>query len=232
MANQKLDEVMELLNKVKERQDKYEKDYLKKDQDTASCNCFAGEKEKMEQHQELMKLSTIIDSIKVEVGQLAEMVEKQEQYLDDLEQYGRSNCLILHGNNIDHRISSMDVEKYVLNILNTKLDLPTSISDSDIDICHPLPSKTNKKPIIIKFVRRSIRNMVYSHMKNLKTSNGPKLSITESLTKKRLKIVEEARKVFGFGNVWSMKGIVYCSFKGKKQAINKLSDISKIRFSS
>ena len=225
MANQKLDEVMELLNKVKERQDKYEKDYFKKDQDTAYeiinyyCNCFAGEKEKMEQHQELMKLSTI-DSIKVEVGQLAEMVEKQEQYLDDLEQYGRSNCLILHGNNIDHRISSMDVEKYVLNIINTKLDLPTSISDSDIDICHPLPSKTNKKPIIIKFVRRSIRNMVYSHKKNLKTSNGPKLSITESLTKKRLKIVEEARKVFGFGNVWSMKGIVYCSFKEWTQTIN------------
>ena len=75
-------------------------------------------------------------------------------------EYGRSNCVILHGNNIDHRIStSMDVEKYVLNTLNTKLDLPTSISDSDIDICHPLPSKTNKKPIIIKFVRRSIRNM-------------------------------------------------------------------------
>ena len=133
MANQKLDEVMELLNKVRERQDKYEKDYFKKDHDTASCNCFAGEKEKMEQHQELMKLSTIIDSIKVEVGQLAEMVEKQEQYLDDLEQYGRSNCLILHGNNIDHRISSMDVEKYVLNILNTRLNLPTSVSDSDID---------------------------------------------------------------------------------------------------
>ena len=100
-----------------------------------SCNCFAGEKEKMEQHQELMKLSTIIDSIKVEVGQLAEMVEKQEQYLDDLEQYGRSNCFILHGNNIDHRISSMDVEEYVLNILNTRLNLSTTVSDSDIDIC-------------------------------------------------------------------------------------------------
>ena len=107
--------------------------------------------------------------------------------------------------------------------------MPTSVSDSDIDICHPLPS--NKKPIIIKFVCRSKKNMVYSH-KNLKTSNGPKLSTTESLTKKRLKIVEEARKVFGFGNVWSMKGIVYCSFKGKKQAINKLSDISNIRFYS
>ena len=66
----------------------------------------------MEQHQELMKLSTIINSIKVEFGQLAKMVEKQEQYLYDLEQHGRSNCLILHGNNIDYRISSMDAEKY------------------------------------------------------------------------------------------------------------------------
>ena len=74
--------------------------------------------------------------------------------------------------------------------------------------------------------------MIYLHKKNLKTSNGPKLSITESLTKKRLKIVEEARKVFGFGNDWSMKGIAYCLFKGKKQAIIKLSYISKIRFSS
>ena len=75
----------------------------------------------------------------------------------------------------------MNVKKYVLNILNTRLDLPTSISDSDIDLCHPLPLKTNKKPItrIIKFVRRSIRNMVYSHKKNLKTLNKPKLSITE-----------------------------------------------------
>ena len=161
MANWKLDKATKLLNKITERQDKYEKDYLKKDHDTASCNCFVGEKENIEQHYELMKLSTIIDSIKVEVGQLAEMVEKQEQYLDDLEQYGRFNCLILHGNNIDHKISSMDVEKYVLNILNTRLDLPTSVSDSDVDICHPLPSKTNKKPIIIKFVCRSIRNMVF-----------------------------------------------------------------------
>ena len=152
MVNRKLDEVMKLLNKVMERQNKYEKDYLKKDNNTASCNCFAGEKGKMEQHQELMKLSTIIDSIKVEVGRLAEMVEKQEQYQNDLEQYERSNCLILHGNNIDHRISNMDVEKYVLNILNTRLDLPTSVSDIDINICHPLPSKTNKKPIIIEFV--------------------------------------------------------------------------------
>ena len=99
-----------------------------------------------------------------------------------MKQYEKSKCFILHGKNIDHRINSMNVEKYVLNILNTRLHLSISFSDSDIDICHPLFSKTNKKPIIIKFVGRSIRNIVNSRKKNLKTSDGPKLSITESLT--------------------------------------------------
>ena len=60
------------------------------------------------------------------------MVEKQEQYLNDLEHYERSNCLILHGNNIDHRTSSMDVKKYAINALKTRLDLPITVSDLDI----------------------------------------------------------------------------------------------------
>ena len=73
---------------------------------------------------------------------------------------------------------------------------------------------------------------VYSHKKNLKAFDGTKFSITELLTKKILKIVQEARKVFGFGNVWTLKDIIYCSYQSKKHPINKLSDISKIRFSS
>ena len=48
MANQKLDYTMIMLNEVKERQDNSEKDYLKKDHNTAFCYCFSGEKDKME----------------------------------------------------------------------------------------------------------------------------------------------------------------------------------------
>ena len=72
-------------------------------------------------------------------------MEKQEQDLNDLEQYGRSNCLILHGNNLDHRISNRETDKYVICTLNSRLDLPFTISEKDIDICHPLPSKSSKK---------------------------------------------------------------------------------------
>ena len=230
MASRKIEEVMEKLNQVIKKQEEYENKFLNKDQGTASVS-FTGSNDNcnMEQEQQLLELSTVIESIKDEVGRLAEMMEKHEQDLDDLEQYGRSNCLILHGNNIDNRISNEDCEGYVIATINSRLDLSVPISKLDIDVCHPLPSKNNKKPIIIKFVRRSIRNMIYANKKKLKTTEGPKLSITESLTKRRLKLLEEARNAFEFKNVWTMKGTVYCAFKGKKFAIKKHSDISSIR---
>ena len=38
-----------------------------------------------------------------------------------------------------------------------------------------------------------------------------KLSITKSLTKKQLRLVEDAGKIFGFKNVWTLKGDVFSS---------------------
>ena len=91
-----------------------------------------------------MKLSTLIASIRDEIGRLEKAVEKQEQELDELEQYGQPNCRILHGNNLDHRLSNIKTEKYVIPTLNSRLDLPFTVSERDIDICHLLPSKSYK----------------------------------------------------------------------------------------
>ena len=48
-----------------------------------------------------------------------------------------------------------------------------------------------------------MRDSIYSSKKNLKSEeeNVEKLSIIESLTKRRLALVEEARNAFGFRNV-------------------------------
>ena len=73
--------------------------------------------------------------------------------------------------------------------------------------------------------------MVFANKKKFKLTKEPKPSTTESLTKRRQKIVEEARKYLNFENVWTQKDNVYCSFKGKKHAIHHLSDIHKIRAS-
>ena len=103
-----------------------------------------------------------------------------------------------------------------------------AVSSSDIDICHTLPSKKGKNPIIIKFERRSMRNTIFHHKADLKSTSGPKYSIIESLTKRRLKILEEARKVFEFKNVWSIKGDIYCNFARRKYRIDDIDDIDKI----
>ena len=167
VVSQQLEEFMKKLDVVTKKQDKHEQLFLKNKQDTAGT-FFTGKTTTSDQQEKLVELSTLIASIKDEIGRLAKAMEKQEQDLDDLEQYGRSNCLILHGNNLDHRISNRETKKYVISTLNSCLDLPFTISEKDIDICHPLPSKSSKKPIIIKFVCRSVQNSVYAGKKNLK----------------------------------------------------------------
>ena len=69
---------------------------------------------------------------------------------------------------------------------------------------------------MIKFVRRTVRNEVFNIKSKLKSlDSNSRLAITESLTKRRLDLVDEARRVFDFKNVWTMKGFVYCRFQGK-----------------
>ena len=115
--------------------------------------------------------------------------------MDKLEQYSRSNCLIFHGcTDAPERNDYEAFENHVINKLNSKLNLPTDLRNSDAAICHSLPSRSNKKPVIIKSVRRSMRNMVFFNKKKLKSNDdaGIKLSITECLTQRRLKLMEES----------------------------------------
>lgn len=225
----KLEDLSKKLDMVINKQAEYENTFIKKDNDTAG-KCILISDSQNHQESTLKELSQEIQKLKEEFASVRTWMEEQDMKMDDLEQYSRSNCLVLHGNSIDPKISNPEVERYVISTINSRLNLPTNISVNDIDICHPLPSKKSTKPIIIKFTRRTVRNMVFASKKNFKTSNGPKLSLTESLTKRRLMLVEEARKYFEFGNVWTQKGNVHCSFKGKKHSIRYFSDIARIRF--
>ena len=117
------------------------------------------------------------------VEELATTVRDNEKKINDIEQYSRRNCLVLHGNkDIPSTGSYSEFELYVLNKLNSRLNLDYKISSSDIDTSHVLPTKKSKPvPIIIKFVRRSVRELVFINKKKLKADdNSEKLSITET----------------------------------------------------
>lgn len=256
MASGDLANIWESLQKVMEKQSEYEKNYsefraastaVNLKSDTAEKFSIAGDVSAQGSH--LQEMSDLIGEIKAKLESLESRVNKNERAMDALEQYSRSNCLILHGSQLPAPESNSDnqqpqqvgrglpvdtgkCEKHVLKTLNGNLNLPTPISSTDIDICHPLPSNKNKSPIIIKFVRRTVRNMVFFHKKDLKgkLDGTHKLSITESLTKRRLRLLDAARDSFLFTNVWTMNGNVFCKFKGRKHYIDDFDDISKIRF--
>ena len=79
---------MKKLDVVTKKQDKYEVLLLKNEQDTASTS-FTGKTTRSDQQEKLVELSALIDSFKDEIGSLSKAMEKQEQDLNDLEQYGQ-----------------------------------------------------------------------------------------------------------------------------------------------
>ena len=219
-----LDTVMKELQVIKSTQKRYAEQFLNNSASGVACSsCISG------QSQQLQDLENAIARVDTIVEGLAKSVRETQNSLDDLEQYGCRNCLIVHGCSDQPVGGKYPVfESYVTNMLNSELDLEYQIRSTDIDICHVLPSRKGRPPpIIIKFVRRSVRNLVFYNKKKLKKSQE-KLSITESLTKRRLLLVMEAKKAFRFNNVWTNNGIVYCFYKEKRLVLKDFGDINKL----
>ena len=53
--------------------------------------------------------------------------------------------------------------------------------------------------------------------------------ITESLTKKRMSLVNEGRKTVGSENIWILDGRIHVKLDDKLYIINKLSDFDRFK---
>jgi len=171
-------------------------------------------------------LSKHLASVEAKVENILMKLETYEDKLDELEQYSRSNCLVVHGTNIKTSKNYHSYVDAVISVLNDKLPLSYDICPKDIDILHPLPpNKKGQIPVIIKFIQRSIRNEVYAKKSSLVKTG---ITITESLTKRRLDLLKYAQAKLGFRNCWTSKGNIYCSIDGIKHSINNFHDIKAL----
>ena len=104
-----------------------------------------------------------------------------------------------------------DTDQMVLDVVNNKLNF--EMSQIRIDRSHRLGKRkgTGQKPraIIVKFTRYKDRHHVFRNKKLLK---GTGISVTESLTVKRMEHLKKAREQNGFGNAWTQDGKIM--FKG------------------
>ena len=104
-------------------------------------------------------------------------------------QYSRRNCLILHGLEEE---SNGNTNQRVLDVLSQSMG--ETIYIQDIDQTHRLPRKTpgeKSRPVIVKFLRYNTRDLIYKNKKKLK---GSRISITENVTAKRIRILQRARE--------------------------------------
>ena len=87
-----LDLVMKELQVIKETQKRYSDQFLgESSNSTASCSCVTG------QIQQLQDLENAISRIDGIIADIAKQTRENERNIDDLEKYGRRNCLILYG---------------------------------------------------------------------------------------------------------------------------------------
>ena len=151
----------------------------------------------------IAKIDTISkrqDVLKNKCLEYEDLITEQADIIDSLEQYGRRNCLLLHGvpENREEETDNVFIES-VANHLKVKFQ------PSDLDRSHRLGAEKpdRPRPIIVKFARYNQRILAFKNKKMLK---GTDLMITESLTRKRVVMLQAAKKKYGKLNVWSMDG--------------------------
>ena len=220
------------MESMKKRLAVYESNYENKSKnprsDTASKICVTDVSTNDEQKNELNGMKEALLKLQQMIDSTMKRLSAVERRQDDLEQYSRSNCLVIHGcENVPKSKPGkyLEIENFVCNTLNEHLQLDSPLQANDLDIAHPLPSKKGT-PVIVKFIRRTQKNEVYRKKRLLK---GTKMIITESLTKRRLQLLEKARLEFKQCPVWSWKGEIFVFHNNKKKVIDDFIDITKIK---
>ena len=116
----------------------------------------------------------------------------------------RRNCLLIHGIKPEARENTDEIAK---DFFKSKLEI--TISDGEIDRSHRIGNPNG--PIIVKLVRHNLKSLIYSRKKMLK---GQNMSITESLTKKRMQCIQKMkilRHEAVITSYWTVDGKVFYS---------------------
>ena len=135
-----------------------------------------------------------INQLEKTIENLAEKQKSLSSEIDDLEQYSRRNCLVLHGVN-----ESNDENTNEIIIKTFSEELGVEIKEDDLDKSHRLgkPKRKDNKPrlIIVMFARYAVRRKIF--MNNIMKLKGKQLLITESLTSSRMQSLGDTQRKYG-----------------------------------
>ena len=152
-------------------------------------------------------------------SQLEASVKSLTDDLDDLQQYSRRTCLLIHGVAEEE---SENVEAKVFDVI--KKEVKADLETKDVSRTHRLGKKRtdNKpRPIIVRFLSYRQRKQVFDKKKALK---GKKIVITENLTKSRYTLLQKCKDFFEKENVWTYDGRICCKHNEKKLVFTNIGE--------
>ena len=167
---------------------------------TESLEFFSNKFDELER--ENKKKNEKIKELEETIDILTEKNKSLTSDVDELEQYSRRNCLLLHGVQENENKNTDDI---VLKTMSEELNI--EIKENDLVRTHRIGNRNRKdgqpRAIIVKFTCCAIRNKIYSNQKKLK---GKIFLITESLTSRRYNLFKEAQDKYGVKNLWTSDG--------------------------
>jgi hypothetical protein len=189
-------------------------------------------------------LEKIIDShktqnetLKASVAALEKKLDYTSSQLDDLDQHGRLENLIIHGVPLPQSGETEDLYIKLPQVLNTLLP-EVHLASADISVVHRLQAQSNSNiasashprppSIIVRFTRKAIRQSLLQHRRQLK---GKQVSIAEHLTAKRASLLKRASTLVSAGRLlsaWSKDGkIVVKTISNHFVTITKEAELDK-----
>ena len=148
-----------------------------------------------------VKKTKLLKICQKKISELAQRIDKLEHLVDRQEQYSRRNCPLVHG---IAETKDENKDDLILKTINEKLDV--KITENEIDRSHRKKDGQKPRPIIVKLTRYNTRKKVFASKRKLK---GTGVSITESLTTKRMEQLNKAREEHSFTNVWTTDGKIF-----------------------
>ena len=173
------------------------------------------------------KLQNIIKSLQDRWSSVDSKIDSLNTVANNNEQYLKNYNLIFLDLCIPYDLKGIAFSQFIVEQINNSLPyLNPPLYCHDIDIAHPLNFK-QKPGVIVRFVRRDIRNNIFFNKKHL--LNG--VTVYEHLTSQNAEILTKAQEAVGVKKAWSSKGKLFISVHGRKKQIKSKAELDRILLS-
>lgn len=207
-----------------------------------SIDFFAAKYDKLlkqfeQQETKIRELSSENVLLKSQVSNLQNEAIQLKESVNEMEQYSRRECLEIKGIPVDIGENTNELVAQLGSLIDVDID------PKDISVSHRIPSRNRRNgppSIIVKFIRRDLRDQLYQARKKLKdftTRNlnlghigDNKIFISESLTSKNKELFNNALKVkkdFNFKFIWTKYGHIYLR-KNNESPVRRISSYTDL----